>query len=209
MPHGSYGPGNAGGPGDPDRDLDRLRLHGAESGNGSRKVVSCKRDSGYRCHFWLINTLPRASSSIPQHPMWQVSKTYCRLWSRTVPAQEWECGAAGIKHSTVKPPNNTQAQAGPPWPLQGIQPHFRVFPDGCGLGVVQLALQFYCSLNPDTQLFSRKRKGLGPDQFYQLSLYAVGQALAIWLVQLLATNLQVQYCMEVNSKLQTSYMYYQ
>ena len=35
-------PRNAGGPGDPDRDLDRLRLHGAESGNGSRKVVPCK-----------------------------------------------------------------------------------------------------------------------------------------------------------------------
>ena len=33
---------HAGGQGDPDRDLDRLRLHGAESRNGSRKVVLCK-----------------------------------------------------------------------------------------------------------------------------------------------------------------------
>ena len=33
-------PRNAGGPSNPDRDLDRLRLHGAESGNGSRKVLS-------------------------------------------------------------------------------------------------------------------------------------------------------------------------
>ena len=39
-------PHNGGGPGNPDRDLDRLRLHGAESGIGSRKVVLCKR--GYR-----------------------------------------------------------------------------------------------------------------------------------------------------------------
>ena len=29
--------------GDPDHDPDRLRLHGAESGNSSRKVVLCKR----------------------------------------------------------------------------------------------------------------------------------------------------------------------
>ena len=36
-------PRNGGGPGDPDCDLDRLRLHGAESGFSSRKVVSCKR----------------------------------------------------------------------------------------------------------------------------------------------------------------------
>ena len=36
-------PRNAGGPGDLDRNLDQLHLHGAESGNGSRKVVSCKR----------------------------------------------------------------------------------------------------------------------------------------------------------------------
>ena len=36
-------PRNESGLGDLDRDLDRLRLHGAESGNSSRKVVSCKR----------------------------------------------------------------------------------------------------------------------------------------------------------------------
>ena len=36
-------PCNGGGPGNPDHDLDRLRLHRAESGIGSRKVVSCKR----------------------------------------------------------------------------------------------------------------------------------------------------------------------
>ena len=41
-------PRNAGGLGDPDRDLDRLRLHGAESGNCSRKVVSCKWG------FWIV-----------------------------------------------------------------------------------------------------------------------------------------------------------
>ena len=40
------GPPNGGGPGDPDRDLDQLRLHGADSRTGSRKVVSCKR--GFR-----------------------------------------------------------------------------------------------------------------------------------------------------------------
>ena len=34
---------NGGGPGDPDRDLDRLCLHGADSRTGSRKVVLCKR----------------------------------------------------------------------------------------------------------------------------------------------------------------------
>ena len=39
---------NPDGPGDPDSNLDRLHLHGAESGNGSRKVVSCKR--GYCLH---------------------------------------------------------------------------------------------------------------------------------------------------------------
>ena len=44
-------PRNAGGPGDPDHDLDQLRLHGAESGKGSRKVVSCKR--GYRLAYRL------------------------------------------------------------------------------------------------------------------------------------------------------------
>ena len=36
-------PRDAGGPGDLDHDLDQLHLHGAESGIGSRKVVSCKR----------------------------------------------------------------------------------------------------------------------------------------------------------------------
>ena len=41
-------PRNGGGPGDPDRDLDRLRLHGAESGIGSRKVISCKRGLCHR-----------------------------------------------------------------------------------------------------------------------------------------------------------------
>ena len=40
-------PRNGGGLGDLDHDLDQLRLHGAESGNGSRKVVLCKR--GYSC----------------------------------------------------------------------------------------------------------------------------------------------------------------
>ena len=39
------GPRNAGGPGDPDHDLDRLHLHGADSRTGSRKVVPCKRGS--------------------------------------------------------------------------------------------------------------------------------------------------------------------
>ena len=39
-------PRNGGGPGDPNRDLNRLHSHGAESRIGSRKVVSCKR--GYR-----------------------------------------------------------------------------------------------------------------------------------------------------------------
>ena len=45
-------PRNGGGPGDPDRDLDRLRLHRAESGIGSRKVVLCKQGLSLNMYGW-------------------------------------------------------------------------------------------------------------------------------------------------------------